>query len=67
VRLEAVAALGDGTGARVVSALMLATQDPHLSVRDAAVASLERVRKDGLAARDAELVVERAIGNERRR
>ena len=44
VRLDAAAALGEGSGPKVVSALMLATQDPHLSVRDAALASLEQVR-----------------------
>jgi HEAT repeat protein len=44
VRLEAVGALALCTGQEVISALVLATQDPHLSVRDAAAASLERVR-----------------------
>lgn len=44
VRLDAVAALGQGSGPRVISALTLATQDPHLSVRDAAAISLEKVR-----------------------
>lgn len=47
VRLDAAEALGNGVGAGVISALMLAAQDPHLSVREAAAASLERVRARG--------------------
>jgi HEAT repeat protein len=44
VRMDAAAALGEASGLKVISALMLATQDPHLSVRDAALVSLEQVR-----------------------
>jgi HEAT repeat protein len=53
VRLDAAEALAHGAGPEVISALVLATQDPHLSVRDAATASLEQVRARVPAKRDA--------------
>jgi hypothetical protein len=43
VRQEAVAALGLCRGSRVLSALQLATRDISQSVREAAMASLERI------------------------